>query len=99
MPKAIEEAVNNIKRKIDLYGHDYNAWYIGIAKDVTQKLFVDHKVNDQNGIWIYIVANTNSDAKEIKNYFERIGVTFNNSDDDENGLFVFAYKKESFIRQ
>ena len=99
MSIVIEEAINKIKNKIEFEGYPYPSWYIGIANDIKKKLFEHHNVNDQNGKWIYITVPSNSDAKEIKKYFEERLVSIDNEDDDDNGLIVFAYKINTATKQ
>lgn len=68
-------------------------WYIGIAENIQEKLFIQHAVDEQNGKWLYGIADTNIDALDVKKFFVELGVKNNDTDDDKNGTVVFVYQK------
>lgn len=73
-------------------------WYVGIAHDIKQRLFVDHKVNEVSDKWIYCP----SDSAEIA--FEAEKRLLNKGFDggpggSENPKFVYSYLKNDYTIQ
>ena len=93
-----ESLINSIKSKIMTGDQDFSSWYVGIANNVKRKLFEDHNVNEQNGIWIYVTAPDNAAARTTKSYFVQNRVAANDLDDEVGGLIVYAYKKTPSTR-
>ena len=67
-------------------------WYVGITHSPIQTLFQIHRVDRQNGFWIYRTAGSKEEARKIKDeLLERGFVTKPELIND--GTVVFAYKK------
>ena len=90
MNDIIEKFKNYIAEK----GGAYSDWYIGITSDIETRLFNAHNVNEQNDIWIYDNANTETSARSIEEYFvETLGTDGGTGGGDNTSIFVYAYKK------
>lgn len=88
-----------VKNYMDLHGGDYRNWYVGRAINPTQKLF-EHGVNLDLDHCIYLAAASLKDAEGIEQYFvTRLGTDGNVIGyGDENGIYVYAYKKSITTR-
>ena len=86
--------VKRIRTYMSKFEGDYSDWYVGIAKDVDEELFEQHKV-DENGIWISFGADTDDIAKEVEKYFLDKDTDGNPVKLEENVRIVYAYKKNS----
>ena len=92
MSPVQEEIIKAIEAHMGRYSGNPSAWYVGIADNIRKKLFEDHKVSEQNGIWIYRTLENNTKAIEIKKHLITAGLKSDDSD-DENGNIVFAFEK------
>src|SRR5437762_10258302 len=66
----LSQTALSIIADIDAYmtqvgGANYQ-WYVGIASDVNKRLFGDHRVNKDTGMWIHHTAPTHEEAREIE---------------------------------
>ena len=52
----------------------YSDFYIGITNDVERRLFTEHKVDRDNGWWIYGPANNSTIAREVEQYYQAKGM-------------------------
>ena len=86
--------VKRIRMYMSKFEGDYSDWYVGIAKDIDEELFKQHKV-DEDGIWISFGADTDEIAKEVEKYFLEKNCDGNAVKLDENVRIIYAYKKNS----
>jgi hypothetical protein len=90
--RIIEDFLTFIKNR-DGYLHE---WYVGLDQDAEKRLFADHHVDKKNGAWIYRIANSNREAREVVEFFLNKAVTDGESDGrDSAAIMVYAYKKAS----
>lgn len=92
MAKTQQEIHDFIINYINDNGGEYTKWYVGIAEDVKDRLFTQHKV-DEKYQWVYSKADTIEDARAV----EKIIIENYNTKGDTGGgsdktLFVYAYK-------
>ena len=92
MSPTQEKAISAIEVHMGKFTSPPTNWYIGIANNVRQKLFIEHNVSEQNDKWIYTTLESNDSAKEIKRHFVNIGLQSEDSN-DELGNIIFAYQK------
>ena len=89
---------NTVIKRIETYMSkfegDYEDWYIGITRDLDEKLFDFHKV-DENGIWISFGADTEEVAKKVEKYFLDKKTDGNPTGLEEDARIVYVYKKNS----
>lgn len=87
---------NTVIKRIETYMSkfegDYPDWYIGIAKNLDEELFQNHKV-EENGVWIAFGADTEEVAKKVESYFLNKKTHGNPKKLKENTRTVYVYKK------
>jgi len=85
----------SIETEIDVriakYGKGYREWYVGIAANPGQRLFVGHNVSQEGGAWIYRDAGSVSMAKTIEAIFLKKGCKGGQISSD-SPHYVYAYK-------
>jgi hypothetical protein len=75
-------------------------WYVGIASNPINRLFVEHNVNKDNGNWIYGEAISAENARATEIYLiKQYGFDGDTGGGDEATRFVYAYRKTSTTRQ
>ena len=94
---------NQVIAEIDAYMQKFNYtnsnWYVGIAADPRDRLFNDHNVDEENGIWIYREALSTYDAREIERAYLATGHDGGPGGGDDNSVFVYAFvKAQSTVR-
>lgn len=70
---------------------EVSKWYAGIATNPVNRLFVDHKV-EQNGQWIHGPADSVGDTRAIESHLHGLGFDGGGGGGD-NPQHVYAYKK------
>lgn len=73
-------------------GSSYSTWYAGIAADARDRMFVAHKVDEQNGGWIIRTAGTNADARTAETALHTAGFEGGRGGGDSATKQVYAYK-------
>lgn len=86
---------NQIVADIDGYirqsGRPYSEWYVGIASNPRDRLFVDHCVSETSDHWIFRDAGTDSAARAIEQAFFKAGCRGGPGGGDHTTTFVYAY--------
>ena len=94
---GVAKPASVIQREITDYirtcGGPYSAWYVGIASDVRQRLFGEHRVDKKAGSWIFRTCASEDVAREIEYYFLDLGADGGPGGGGEDSTFVYAYKK------
>ena len=94
MANSADVIIRNIKQYMDKWDWPYSSWYVGITKDAENRLFNDHKVDRDNGAWIYDTASSANVARDIEDYFlNQLGTDGKGGGGDEESKIVYAYKK------
>jgi hypothetical protein len=97
MVKTKQEIISDIKNHI---GSNFNNWYIGIAADPRQRLFVDHNVDEKNGSWIFREAQSSNEARDTEIYLiDKLGTKGDSGGGDNTTKFVYAYRITSTTRE
>ena len=91
--------MKTIVAKIDKYVRanagkkTYRRWYVGIASDVEERLFNDHKVDRQNtGDWLYYKAKSCKAARRAEKRLHRLGFKGDSGGGHDGTDKVYAYK-------
>ncbi|MFH2068271.1 MAG: hypothetical protein ABII89_02250 [Candidatus Omnitrophota bacterium] len=92
-----EQIIADITDYISKSGVKYwNEVYVGVSKDVKDRLFNGHGVIEQSDKWIYRQATSSAVARDIESYFiNTLGATGGTGGGDDTADYVYAYKKES----
>ena len=92
-----KQSKENIIKKIISYLIDNNVkyWkevYVGIANDPKRRLFTEHKVSEENDIWIWCKAYSSNCAREIENEILSMGAIGGSGGGTDDTYYVYAYK-------
>ncbi len=94
-----QEVANEIAAYITKCGGRFGAWYVGITRDVRQRLFAEHGVNEKYDAWIFSRAASSADAREIERYFLTArGTDGGGGGGDYTCTIVYAYRKNAHTR-
>jgi hypothetical protein len=70
---------------------------VGIGEDARKRLFADHNVNEASDQWIFDIANSHDEAREIEDYFiNALGIDGGAGGGDRSANMVYAYKKNPY---
>lgn len=70
----------------------YSECYVGIAENVRDRLFSDHKVIEKGDVWIYEPADSDDVARDTENYFLDKGMKGGTGGGSEKSTYVYSYK-------
>lgn len=95
--------LQRVAADIDAYmrrnGGGYGAWYCGIAADPRQRLFTDHNVAENGGLWIFRDCQTDTGARAVEDHFHGLGGQGGPSGGDHTTKYVYAYKVTATTRE
>jgi hypothetical protein len=93
-PKPKHQIIAEMDDYIKTNGGIYSEWYCGITHDTDSRLFTEHNVDEQNGIWVRKLAFNVQDARVVEAYFVReCGTDGGPGGGEETSKYVYAYKK------
>jgi hypothetical protein len=92
MAMTKREIITAIVSYISQYGSTYNDWYVGITKDIEERLFTFHNVTKKIGTYIHATASSSDIAREIESYFLELGADGGSGGGDDDTDIVYAYK-------
>ncbi len=75
-------------------GGVFSDWFVGVTAEPEYRLFTEHKVDKEKGLWIYRKAKCLKDALIIKEALvtsQKINAV--SSTTNRNSVYVYAYKK------
>lgn len=90
-PKNKQNIINEVNEYIRK-SLPYSSWYVGIAKDASNRLFNDHNVSKANGYWIYRECENDTISREIEQYFLNMGCKGGYGGGDYRSKYIYAYK-------
>lgn len=76
-------------------GGSYPSWYVGITNDAQRRLFAEHGVNKDSGVWIFRTADSSETARRAEQYFISLGMDGGTGGGDHTAKVVYAYRKTS----
>lgn len=94
-----QEAANEIATYMSQHGGPLSGWYVGIAKDPRDRLFVDHNVSENPDAWIFVPCDSDSVARQVENHFLRQGCLGGDGGGSVASEYVYAYKITPYTRQ
>jgi hypothetical protein len=89
--KTKQQIVADIKGHIAKRDGGYSAWYCGIAADAKARL-KQHKVNLENGHWIYRSCANHNISRAVEDYFLELGCEGGGGGGDDDTTQVYAYE-------
>jgi len=87
------QAFQEIKAYIVERDGRFENWYTDVTSDIAQSLFVQHRVNADNDMWIYRECPDNRAAKIIKESLIKLGCEGTISGYDNAPTKVYVYYK------
>lgn len=95
-------AVNNkfVTETLNHIGSDSKSnWYVGIATNPKDRLFIDHSVDEKNGKWIHSARLNETDARDTEKYLLDNYPFKGDTGGGINPCYVYAYKITSETRE
>jgi len=94
MAKDVQIIIEEITDHLINYcsGGNYSDYYVGITKNVGDRLFSDHRVPIENHCWIWREANNDTEAREVEKHFLDKGMKGGGGGGDKESVFVYVYK-------
>ena len=89
---SVNQVINDFKNYISQHGGLYSQWYVGVASDPRDRLFSDHNVQEDGGVWIYHNCGTDTAARQVEQYFLRLGCQGGPGGGDYHTRYAYAYK-------
>ena len=81
-------------------GSNYTSWYVGIANNPSQRLFVEHNVSKENGPWIYRKCYSDTSAREVEQtLIENLNTKGGPGGGDDLSVFVYAYGIKNYTKE
>ncbi len=81
--------------KLIRMGGDYSEFYVGISNDAERRLFDEHKVNREKGIWIYCPTESDDVARKVEKNFLDKGCAGGTGGGEDDTTYVYCYKMTS----
>jgi hypothetical protein len=91
--KDAQTIVNEIYAHMQKQGGKTTGWYVGIAADIDQRLFTDHKVPRQNHWFIYRKSTSANNARTVEKALLDLGCDGGGGGGDDKSVYVYAYLK------
>lgn len=92
MAKNYETIIREIDNHISLSGKRYYSdFYIGITKNIQQRLFGDHNVSKENSWWIYRTAESSDVARKVERHYLDLGMRGGAGGGDDDTCVVYCY--------
>ncbi len=88
-----EVIYSDISGHISKQGGARSSWYVGIASNIEQRLFGDHRVPKQNHWYIYREALSSHDARTIEKAFLDWGCDGGPGGGGSDTTYIYAYLK------
>lgn len=92
MAKDFNEIVTDFNNFLSKCGGRYRDYYVGITNDAKRRLFNEHNVDNENGLWIYREGKTDVIAREVEEYFLEKGCKGGPGGGDYESNIVYCYK-------
>lgn len=100
MPQTNQVIISEMIAYMAQGGGRYSDWYVGIASDPRQRLFIDHSVQENGYGWIHREAFNSDSARDVESHFTNtLGTDGDTGGGDYTTKFVYAYKKASHTRE
>lgn len=96
MFRPASQIVAEIMEYMHQCGGPPSTWYVGIAKEPTNRLFNDHGVLRQGDAWIFRQALSSEEARRAEAHLvSTLGTDGGSGGGDRASAYVYAYKKSN----
>ncbi len=94
MSKTKDQAIQEINDYITRYGAGTTLrnWYVGITANPEHRLFTEHGVDKEKGVWIYRPTVSAATARAVEKAFLNAGAQGGGGGGDDTSVYVYAYK-------
>ena len=93
----VNEIVDHLKNGCG--GGKNSEYYVGITKNIENRLFGDHNVTKEGHCYIFRNANSASNARIIEKYFLDGGMKGGDGGGDADSKYVYVYKISSSTKE
>jgi hypothetical protein len=93
MAKSKGDIIAVIDTYMKKFRYKNSDWYVGIASVPRARLFIDHTVDEKNGIWIYEPATSDSVARAVEQAYLDAGHDGGSGGGDSSTIYFYAYVK------
>lgn len=90
--------VNNIGAHIKKQGGNLSSWYVGITKDINQRVFADHGVPKEKHWRIHCEAISSDAARAAEKGLLNWGCDGGGGGGNNDAVFVYAYLKTAVTK-
>ncbi len=73
-------------------GGNYSDYYVGITKDIEDRLFGAHKVPKKGHCYIYREAFNDTDSRAVETHYLYKGMQGGDGGGDDESVYVYVYK-------
>ena len=91
MDAMLNEMIQRIDGSIKSWGGDYGACYVGITDNPKQRLYEQHRVETKDPRTVCVDAGNVFRAREIEDYFLKLGTAGGGGGGTTESIFVCAY--------
>ena len=99
MAKTKQEIIDDITSYIIKHSPSDDDWYVGITKDVEERLFAFHNVKEKGGAWIHRIASSSKIAREIEKELLDLGCEGGPGGGDDDSDIVYAYRIMNYTKE
>lgn len=85
-----QEAMQFLTKYTNSFSFPAGQWYVGITNDANNRLFTQHKV-DQQGVWAMYSCISHEVARQIERVLLSNGMRGGSGGGDESSLTVYVY--------
>ena len=89
--QSSQDAYNDIINYMNSHGYAANYWYVGIASDWEQRLFSDHNVDRNKGVWIARQCAGDVYSRAVEQSLLKLGCSGGQGGGENTTVFVYAY--------
>lgn len=87
---------SDIVKKIDAHlqksgGGQYSDFYVGVAKNASERLFNEHLVQEKGQWWIYVTASSPEVAHKVEQHYLDLGMRGGNNESEPDAYKVYCY--------
>ena len=89
-----DKLIHEIKKYIENNGGMASGygWYVGVTADPRRRLFLDHKVSETNGAWIYGELSSDREARYVEEHLHYEGCRGGSGGGGADARYVYAYR-------
>lgn len=99
MAKTAQDAYNDTLSHIQSQGGPLSNWYCGITSNISNRLFGDHNVPEENHWFIFRECVNSEAARAVEKALLDQGCDGGPGGGDNSSVYVYAYLKSNITKQ